>query len=570
MTMATAAVLLLLFLSSTQSRADNLKPLCFGAVYRIMNVSIFVRGEGFIVRSILGFKIKSGVVGILTGVIFASLLLITGGKPVHAAADTCTWTGAGGDSNLTTSGNWTGCDNGTVPENGDDLRFPTGPTNKTVTLDSALEFRSVTFSGSGYSVETTDLGNNQLFVTSDLTIIGDNNTFDAFVRFFDDSGVALAHSGTGTVFSHYIVMQPGSGDPNVTLNIQTDMSVPMIAQTSNPVGAIYKTGAGTLDVTGAAIAGVTTTNSIDVTDGKWQCDTTNCLGNNSNLVELSGGASLVLAQAGTINVGSVTGDGIIAMNNANALLILGNGNTSNTFSGVVQGYIGSTLEIVDGTWTFLGTNTDVGNGFSSYYINGGTILADAADTSLGSSPFSISAGILGGSGTVGPLSVYGGGTVAPGNSPGCLVVNGDTAFQDSTSIYSEQIQGITACTGYDQLTATGTIYLNNATFSLEVTPSLVISHDQVFTIMSATAINGTFHSLPDGSTVTVNSLPFRINYTAKTVTLTYLGGLVDSTTPSTSPLAGTGQNMGDFLAISVVMTTGATLLIVSRRRTFRR
>ena len=40
-----------------------------------------------------------------------------------AAADTCTWTGTA-SSNWNNAGNWTGCDNGNLPENSDSLYFP--------------------------------------------------------------------------------------------------------------------------------------------------------------------------------------------------------------------------------------------------------------------------------------------------------------------------------------------------------------------------------------------------------------------------------------------------------------
>ena len=40
----------------------------------------------------------------------------------HAAADTCTWTGAV-NSSWSNGGNWSGCDNGNVPQSGDALVF---------------------------------------------------------------------------------------------------------------------------------------------------------------------------------------------------------------------------------------------------------------------------------------------------------------------------------------------------------------------------------------------------------------------------------------------------------------
>jgi len=476
-----------------------------------------------------------------------------------AASDTCTWSGSGADSNITTAGNWTGCDNSSVPESGDDVVFPAGPTNKTVTLDAQIDFSDVTFSGSGYTVETTNLPDYQLYITSTLTISGDNNTFNPFVRFFNDSGVTLTHSGTGTVFSEYIVIQPGAGDPDVTLDIQSDMSVPMIAQTTGSVGLVSKTGTGTLDITGSSITGMTATNGIEISAGRWKCDTQHCLGSESNLITLSAGgvpASAVIefAQPNLITVASIIGDGKIAMTNVDAHVRVGNGNASGTFSGTVDGYADSLIEIIGGTWTFTGTNTDGGNGFSSYYVNGGTFIARAADTSLGLSPFSMSSGVLGGTDLIGRLSAYGG-TVAPGNSPGCLYPAGDVAFTADASHLAIEIDGTTACTGYDVLNASGDVALNNAVLDVSVLDNYSSTYGNTFTIVQGQSVNGTFNGLADGDTFTVGNNEFRINYTSNSVTLT---DITPEQSATISTLASTGSSIypATLLATSLLALAG--------------
>lgn len=507
------------------------------------------------VRSILGYSIKNSTMGILTGVIFASLLLLTGGQPVHAAADSCTWTGGGANSNLTTAGNWSGCDNGTVPESGDSLVFPTGPTNKTVTLNAAMEFSSVTFSGNDYTVETTSIPSNQLFITSILTISGDNTTFNSYVRYFNDSGATLVHSGTGTTFTYYIVMQPGAGDPDVTLNIQTDMSVPMISQTTGSVGLVSKTGSGTLDITGSAITGMTATGGIEISAGRWKCDSLHCLGDSTNLITLSAGgvptsAVLEFAQSGLITVGTIVGDGTVAMTNAGAHVRLGNGSASGTFSGAVNGYTDSLLEIIGGTWTFTGVNTDGGNGFSSYYVNGGTFIANAADTSLSLSPFSMTSGVLGGTDIIGRLSAYGG-TVSPGNSPGCLYPAGDVAFTADASSLDIEIDGTSACTGYDVLNASGDVALNDAVLDVSVLSNYSSTYGNIFTIVQGNTVSGTFRDLSEGDVITIGAMQFRINYTQNSVTLTDITPH-NSSSSVTSSLASTGEN----LTVIVVASLG--------------
>jgi hypothetical protein len=46
---------------------------------------------------------------------------------VNAAPDTCTWTGEGNDNLFSNSDNWWGCDNGSLPEDGDSLIFTWDP-----------------------------------------------------------------------------------------------------------------------------------------------------------------------------------------------------------------------------------------------------------------------------------------------------------------------------------------------------------------------------------------------------------------------------------------------------------
>ncbi len=805
------------------------------------------------------------------------LMMVTGAilyaPKANAAADTCTWTGSGGDSNINTAANWSGCDNGTVPQNGDDLVFPTGPTNKTVTINTTLEFNNVTFSGDDYSVETSDPGTNQLYVDNNLTISGNDNTFNAYVRFFDSSSVTLGHSGSGTVFSHYIVIQPTADNTDMVFDIDSDMSVPMIAQTAVGVGSsidtVTKTGVGTLDITGAGITGVTTNNGVHIEEGRWECDSTHCLGNTANEIILDegggpDGAELAINHSGTVSnpitssattgedgsviisanatlngditvnndlnmfvtgtttanidsdiaiadgknlvsygvegyttnaydydgvisgdggmivddahvtltgtntytgdteitdtgsgglvsvtnesglgtnagktivnsgttlnfssgsdqfydeplqisgsgvggsypaaivndnsyralngnimlagdatvqnninelvvfggqisgdfdlslvggvengsftmgpstdntygdtiatgtqlliyggsgiiaipgnltmnavdshtsriwmqydntiannslitlnnsdsqvayllnmgvadtVGTIEGDGTISMTDSDSHLLIGAGDTDGTFEGVVEGYTNSQFEIIDsGTWTFSGDNTDVGNGFSSYYVNGGKFIANAINTSLGFSPFSISGGILGGTDVIGPVSVYSG-TIAPGNSPGCLNPAGDVAFSDELSTLTVELNGNTICSEYDKLAASGVVYLNDATLNVDL--GFDPSDGDVFTIVEGSSIVGTFSGLADGDTFTAGDGEFRINYNAENVTLTYIGPAAGSdSSDSDSSLADTGMNTQALIVIVLFLISSGGLVGINLRKDF--
>ncbi len=66
-----------------------------------------------------------------------------------ASAATRTWTGAGPDTNASTATNWQG---GVAPADGDDLVFPSGVAQTTVTQDLGVKFNSIAFATTGGAV----------------------------------------------------------------------------------------------------------------------------------------------------------------------------------------------------------------------------------------------------------------------------------------------------------------------------------------------------------------------------------------------------------------------------------
>jgi hypothetical protein len=790
------------------------------------------------------------------GVIILLCVLLINPQSVGATSDTCTWSGLGGNTKTTTAGNWTGCDNGNVPEDGDNLVFPNGPTNKTVSIDSAVWFASITFSGNSYIVSpdsTETLG-----AYGSITLSGNNNTINNQLRLYPTAAATFSHSGTGNNIANNLVIQPLAANADLTFDIDTNVVIPMVAQTAvnggSSIDTVTKTGVGTLDITGLAVAGLTAGGGIHIQEGAWQCNSTHCVGADANTifledgndpdgpslhlngddtfpnpitintgdgedgsvhigaeVTLSGaitgttslnmfvsgnntatissnvsmangtalvlygvdgyttnklvfngiisgdvdiivddahvtlagsntytgttelndtgsgsvvtvkdnnslgnssagttvnpgstlnfdnagdvgfgepltiggtgvggsypgalvktnqyvaldggitltddaalhnetgelftiaslingfyditltanndtggfglapggenafgdiianGIQLIISGAGhtavpenltmnavdgklsriwlnsdnmlsdisvvTLNnddsqnavllntgvsesLGTIVGDGVVYMGDSDASFSLGAGGTSGEFSGTVQGYANSQFQIIDGVWTFSGYNTDLGNGFSSYYINGGKFVANAADTSLSMSPFSISSGILGGTEIIGPVAVYAG-TIAPGNSPGCLYPDGDVAFTDENSFLDVEINGTAACSGYDVLNASGTVFLNDAVINLTLLEDYVSTYGNVFTIVQGSSLNGTFSGLSNGDVISVGDKSFRINYTSTSVTLTDITPQAPSVV---SLLAGTGY--------SILLTTlsAASLLMLA-------
>ncbi len=169
---------------------------------------------------------------------------------------------------------------------------------------------------------------------------------------------------------------------------------------------------------------------------------------------------------------------------------------------------------------------------------------------------------LKGTGTVGNTQVAAGGTLSIGNSPGCMSIAGLLTLS-AASTYTQEIASATPCSGYDVATVAGSATLGNAT--LNIVPSYTPNVGQVFTILTSEFIVGTYNGLPDNSLITVSGLTFRINYTATTVTLTFVSGTL---TPSS--LAPTGQNSNQtaILAFTVlaVALAGLGLEYGTRRR----
>ena len=265
-----------------------------------------------------------------------------------------------------------------------------------------------------------------------------------------------------------------------------------------------------------------------------------------------GSQEAMIFNTGVVDIiGTITGDGSLEMQSAAAHFRLSGGPA--TFSGRVDGYTDSMIEIIGGSWTFAGRNADIGNGFTSYYVNGGKFIANAADTSLSMSPFSMSDGVLAGTDLIGRLSAYGG-TVAPGNSPGCLYPAGDVAFTADASYLNIEINGTAACSGYDVLNASGDVALNNAVLNLSILNGYSSTYGNKFTVVQGNSVGGTFRDLSDGDVITSGDMQFRINYTQNSVTLT---DITPAKTSLVSTLAETGGPVAAFLvAASALLLVG--------------
>ncbi|MEO5916252.1 MAG: autotransporter-associated beta strand repeat-containing protein [Luteolibacter sp.] len=138
-------------------------------------------------------------------------------------------------------------------------------------------------------------------------------------------------------------------------------------------------------------------------------------------------------------------------------------------------------------------------------------------------PTTISAGTLAGNGNqYSAVTVASGATIAPGDSA-IGVFSCDTASLASGSTLAVSINSTSDSA--DELAAFGSdININGANLTFEEIGTGIVTVNTVLPIVEAVGtITGTFAGYPNGSTVTVGSNIFTLNYTSGQVTLTAVG-----------------------------------------------
>lgn len=202
-------------------------------------------------------------------------------------------------------------------------------------------------------------------------------------------------------------------------------------------------------------------------------------------------------------IGSLAGEGNV--NLILGTLTTGGNNTSTTFAGGIGG-VGFTglVKTGNGTMILAGDSTYTGKTL----VQGGKLLVNGHQSS---SPVWVSnSALLGGSGTVGSLAATNG-VISPGNSPGKLIT-GNLAL-NSSSIYTVEIAGATAGTGYDQLAVTGTVALGGAQLQVALNYGSVPGTEYVLIANdSSDAVQQTFAGLAEGAKFTVSGVLFQISY----------------------------------------------------------
>jgi hypothetical protein len=231
------------------------------------------------------------------------------------------------------------------------------------------------------------------------------------------------------------------------------------------------------------------------------------VGNNGFAIDMQGGNNTLNITGGAA---SITGNVSGGTGGTNALVIDPGSGNSFSYTGQLSNF--NSAEIKSGTVTLSGANTYSGN----TTISGGTLVAqNVAGTATGTGTVAVNNGAkLGGTGTVGAVTVSSGGTVAPGQIAGILN-SGNVTFNGG-SIFSIEIGGAVAG-AHDQLNVTGTVNLGGSTLSGTLINGFTPTAGQQFVIIqSSGAITGTF---AQGSSVNIGGKSFTISYNANSVVL---------------------------------------------------
>ena len=267
-------------------------------------------------------------------------------------------------------------------------------------------------------------------------------------------------------------------------------------------GAYYFTSDGTASGTPVLItqnvdptAGGTGQTSVSVEAG-----TTYFLADNdyTGMTTINGG-TLSLGNGGIS--GSIVGPALINTDGTLQFYRADNISYTGTLSGsgaLVKAGAGALNYTGDGT-AFTGTTTVAAGKLS---VNG--TLGGAVDV--------LSGGTLGGNGTMGPVTLGSGATVAPGNSIGTLHVNGDITFSPG-SVYQVELAGNGTS---DLIVATGQAVLNGAGVQLiAFDPQTSYQNGVTYTILTATGgVVGSFGAVTTNSiflTANVNDLATGVN-----------------------------------------------------------
>ena len=170
-----------------------------------------------------------------------------------------------------------------------------------------------------------------------------------------------------------------------------------------------------------------------------------------------------------------------------------------------------------------------------------------------------------------------GASIATGSSPGCISTGGLSL----NGTFQAQIGGTTACSGYDQVQASGAVSVSGSSLQLSLINGFKPAVGNSFTIIDNTGgngVTGTFSNLSSqGSTITVGGYIFKVSYTGNgdnSIVLTVVSPASGSAAGSSSstkiapksPDAGLGSIAANPLTTLLASAiTTVSIVLISRR-----
>jgi fibronectin-binding autotransporter adhesin len=508
-----------------------------------------------------------------------------GVPPPHSATPANAWS---------LSGNWT---NG-VPVAGDNLVFGNVGVSTFATLDNlgTVQFGSITFNTSGYSITTANGSSLKLTggisvtlagatetISVPLTLSGGNQTLSlagaTLIVTADVTSTSLVVSG-GTLqlsAATELVSTTGvtvnGGTLNLNGNSQTIASLTLTNGTA-------ESGAGVLTVTGAVTSSGTSSitgklslaNPSTVTVNGTAADVLTILAIvTSGGITKAGGGELLLSGTNTYNGPTVVSAGTLDITNGSALGTAVGGTAVDT---------GGTLQI-DGTITVVGEiltldgGTLLNNSGTNVWKGNVAVSANSIINVVGSTQLSIT-GIINGSGT---LTI---GTVAA--DTGTLIYNGPTSnLNTSTTTVEAGTLELNQTTGVaidgpltigtngaaigtvllessNQIVATATVTVNGGTLNLQsfsnTIAGLGMTGGKVEIEAGALTVNGNITSNTAATPALISSTTGTLNLGGGTRTISVAGGPPDDLTISA------------IIANGGLTKTGAGELVLSGANTY--
>lgn len=528
---------------------------------------------------------------------------------VRGAVDTCTWTGGGADALFSTAGNWTGCDNGTVPEAGDTLEFDATQadfsTKDPVSDQGGLIYAGIIWVSDSTNFDTATISGDAFSLSGDIVAtnygltIESNITLTSSVDFGYVNIEGDLNLGANTVDVSESVSIEGVVSGTGGFNVLGDGGGIGLYGENTFSGDITTASGSTVYVCGESALG-TAAGSTDIVDGAYlsiglpdEGTLSEPISITGSGTEFSNGALQVYAAESCGGGGQGGGGGVTALEEwdatsgtLDAVTLTGDAevyvaykHTTNLEDATLDGNTANLADDSFGTLVVNGESStysprelkdvDDENEFFSMYP-GESLHLDGTISSV--TLFSNST--LTGTGEItNDINAYPGSTVSLGNSPGCMEAD-DINF--SSSNFNIEIAGDKACSGYDQLTVAQVdgeeddnedVFLFDAILSVEFTnEDYTPETGKEYVIIDNEGddeVQGTFEGLAEGDSVEGND--------GAVLSISYEGGdgndvVLTLVTAPEAPDTGANLSLGNPVMMLGVSTTVAGALYLTARR----